>query len=61
MSGRCEPPVLLCGARAHVPHKPHEWRWRTAVIPPDLTGETTPYRWCPGVSLSVPSSEGEQE
>lgn len=43
-----KPPVLHCGGLSGQMHGPHEWRWRRTVIPPDLTGETTPYRQCPG-------------
>lgn len=40
--------VLHCGNTFGTMHGEHEWRWRRVSIPTDATGETTPYRWCPG-------------
>lgn len=43
---------LHCGSYANH-HRPHDWRWRTSVIPADIVDEALAWRHCPGNLVAV--------
>lgn len=54
----CPPPLQQCGGglSGHHPHGPHIYRWRRTTISTDATGQTTPYRHCPGITAPLPDA-----